>query len=317
MPKKLTFKKLAKKVLEEEKRPLTVKEIWEIAKKKGYDKLCNTKGKTPWMTIAAQLYVDTKNNPNSSFVRIDSKPRKFFLKNLNIPKDLEESEQRKKERKSSERDIYPILTYFVGNYLKIFTKTIYHEKSKRKRYSQWLHPDVVGVYFPIDPLGEWKDTVFDLAKEIGYPSITFYSFEVKLKLDFANLREAFFQAVSNSSWANEGYLVAVDINERNDELMYELKRLSSGFGIGIIKLNIEDPDSSKILLPARYKTDLDWETINKLANENPDFEEFLKRVRNDFHSKEIRMEEYDKIFELEEIKELIINRIKKKKNLNK
>lgn len=33
--KKLTFKELAKKILEEEKRPLTVEEMWEIAQKKG------------------------------------------------------------------------------------------------------------------------------------------------------------------------------------------------------------------------------------------------------------------------------------------
>lgn len=42
--KKLTFKELAKRILEEEKRPLAVKEIWEIAVKKGYDKLCDTQG---------------------------------------------------------------------------------------------------------------------------------------------------------------------------------------------------------------------------------------------------------------------------------
>ncbi|WP_211274637.1 hypothetical protein [Anaerobacillus arseniciselenatis] len=33
-------------------------------------------------------------------------------------------------------------------------------------------------------------------------------------------REVFFQAVSNSSWANEGYLVAVDIDTSNDNLIH-------------------------------------------------------------------------------------------------
>ena len=51
--KKLTFKELAKKILEEEKRPLTTSEIWEIAVKKGYDKLCSNKGKTPDATLSA------------------------------------------------------------------------------------------------------------------------------------------------------------------------------------------------------------------------------------------------------------------------
>ena len=36
--KKLTFKELAQKILEEERRPLTVEEIWKIAVEKEYDK---------------------------------------------------------------------------------------------------------------------------------------------------------------------------------------------------------------------------------------------------------------------------------------
>jgi hypothetical protein len=36
---------------------------------------------------------------------------------------------------------------------------------------------------------------------------------MKKNLNFTNLREYYFQAVSNSSWANEGYIVALDIDE--------------------------------------------------------------------------------------------------------
>ncbi len=42
---KWTALTLAKKVLEEEKRPLTAKEIWEIAKEKGYNKLWKLRAK--------------------------------------------------------------------------------------------------------------------------------------------------------------------------------------------------------------------------------------------------------------------------------
>jgi len=55
-----TFLQLAQKVLEEEKRPLVVSEIWQIAQVKGYDKAISTKGKTPWATLAAQLYSITR-----------------------------------------------------------------------------------------------------------------------------------------------------------------------------------------------------------------------------------------------------------------
>ncbi len=307
--KNLTFKELAKKILEEEKRPLTVEKIWEIAQEKGYDKYCASQGKTPWRSIGAQIYVDIRDNPNSPFVKIDSKPRKFFLKELVSDTELKEIEEREKGKieepkklKYHERELHPFLTYFAYTYMDIFTKTIYHEKSNKRKYSQWLHPDIVGVYFPIE---EWESEVLDFAKEIGSPSVTLYSFEVKKEIGFHNLRESFFQTVSNSSWANEGYLITANINQ-DDELMSELKRLSTAFGIGVIKLDIEDPDSSEIVLPAKHKRELDWDTINKLADENPDFKEFLKRIKIDLSSKEIRKEKYDKVLE----REKLIKRIK-------
>ena len=63
---------------------------------------------------------------------------------------------------------------------------------------------------------------------------------LKKRLSFSNLREAFFQAVSNSSWANEGYLVAADIST-DEDFQAELHRLSASFGIAIIQLDIEQP----------------------------------------------------------------------------
>ena len=45
------FLKLARKVLDAEKCPLTINEIWAMAKEKGYDKELVTSGKTPWATL--------------------------------------------------------------------------------------------------------------------------------------------------------------------------------------------------------------------------------------------------------------------------
>ena len=47
------------------------------------------------------------------------------------------------------------------------------------------------------------------------------------------LKKSYFQAVSNSSWANYGYLVALEIS---DNLKDEMERLNQSFGIGIIEL---------------------------------------------------------------------------------
>ncbi len=124
--KKLTFKELSQKILEEKKRPLTVEEIWDIAIKEGYDQLCGTKGKTPWRTIGAQIYVDMRDNPDSPFVKIDSKPRKFFLKTLASEvelKKIEEKERGKIEAPKKigykERDLHSFLTYFAYTYMNI------------------------------------------------------------------------------------------------------------------------------------------------------------------------------------------------------
>ena len=64
-----------------------------------------------------------------------------------------------------------------------------------------------------------------------------------------------------------------------DELLSELERLSIAFGIGIIKLDLEDIDSSYILYHSTPKKELDWETINKLAEINIDFKKFIQDVK--------------------------------------
>ena len=303
---RFTFMKLAELILSEENRALTALEIWEIAKEKGYDVRVGSKGKTPWKTIEAQIYTSLKDDKDTVFVKIKTKPIKFFLKNnINDYKgDSKAEKERTINKKFSylEKDMHPFLAYYVYTYLRVFTKTISHEKSDNKRFTQWLHPDMVGAYFPIE---DWEEEVLDFSKILGTATIRLYSFELKRELNFQNIRQSFFQAVSNSSWANEGYLVASQI-DTDEEFLIELKRLSTSFGIGILKIDMMDPDSSQIIYPAKYKSELDWENINKLAVENPDFKEFLKRVKIDLNSKEIRKELYDKIYSnLYDLREVI------------
>lgn len=101
-----------------------------------------------------------------------------------------------------------------------------------------------------------------------------FSFELKKELSFSNLKKSYFQAVSNSSWANEGYLVVFDID---DEVLNELRRLNQSFGIGVIKLESEI-SNSKILLPAKER-EIDMQTLNMLIDNSPeDFEPFIKDI---------------------------------------
>ena len=101
------------------------------------------------------------------------------------------------------------------------------------------------------------------------------------------------RTVSNSSWAHQGYLVAADIKE-NGDFLKELKRLSGSFGIGVISLDVNNPDDSAVLYPAAERETLDWDSINKLAAENIDFAHFLRDVRIDLDGKKVHPAEYDK-----------------------
>ncbi|EKR28091.1 PF04373 domain protein [Leptospira interrogans serovar Bataviae str. L1111] len=84
----MNFLEFSIKVLKETNRPLTPIEIWETGKEKWYDIQVSSKGKTPWQTIAARIYVDLRDNPNSPFIKLKLRPTKFFLKEL-MSKDLE------------------------------------------------------------------------------------------------------------------------------------------------------------------------------------------------------------------------------------
>jgi hypothetical protein len=159
---------------------------------------------------------------------------------------------------------------------------------------------MVGCYFPVE---DWKPEVVEFGSSIGSIAIKLFSFELKRDLTFATLRESFFQTVSNSSWAHEGYLVAAEISSE-DEFRTELRRLSASFGIGVIQLSLDNPDSAEILFAARTRESLDWDAINKLTM-NADFREFLRRVRIDISSKEIRKEKYDKVHDPQELLKMI------------
>jgi hypothetical protein len=300
----MTFLELAEKILIEKQQPLSSTEIWNFAIQKGYEKELNTQGKTPWATLGAQIYVNAKDNPKSIFAKTDSRPKKFYLKSQVSKLDLSETAIskdeiiiKKKKFDYLEKDLHAYLTYYAYVFLNCVTKTINHSHSTKKEFGEWVHPDIVGCYFPLE---DWKNEVYDLSSSIGNISIKIFSFELKRELNLGNLRESFFQTVSNSSWANESYLVCAELSEDID-FRQELSRLSTSFGIGIIKLNLEDPNSTEIIYPPKFRDTLDWETINKLTM-NSDFKEFIKLIKTDIISKKIHLKEYDTIVEEDKLK---------------
>lgn len=154
----------------------------------------------------------------------------------------------------------------------ILSKTIFHEKStKADQAKKWVHPDMVGVRF-----NEFQDsatrTLLKAADTKQYLDI--YSYELKRSIESDHeLKEYFFQALSNSSWANYGYLVAFEIN---NELREEMERLNRAFGIGIIQLS-PFSDTTQVLFQATKK-DVDYHTVDKLCKINPDFRNFMVKT---------------------------------------
>lgn len=274
----LTFLDFAFQVLSETKAAMTPDEIWKSVSGEKLKSLIRTTGKTPLATLAARLYVDVKNE-NSRFLAVGSRPARFAIKGTKFasePPCLAMADKKEQEESFLEKDLHPLLVWFARKEFFAWCKTIPHNQSIKQslKQNQWLHPDLVG--FTLLSKG-WNRPVAGLLQATGASAVKMYSFELKRSIDFGTLREYFFQAVSNSSWAHEGYLVIANLPE-NPEFMDELGRLSQSFGIGVIKLNLADIEDSKVIFQAREKTDLDWETINRLAKINPVFDEFLALV---------------------------------------
>ena len=169
-----------------------------------------------------------------------------------------------------ERSLHRLLSNYLLN-KNILSKTIFHETSNRADQAQkWVHPDMVGVEF-----NEFQElTTRSLLKAAETKEyIALYSYELKRTIENDHqLKEYFFQALSNSSWANYGYLVAFEISE---DVLEEMERLNRSFGIGVIKLSPYKDDTT-ILFPAR-KNELDYYTIDKLCRINTDFKNFITR----------------------------------------
>jgi hypothetical protein len=284
MQNQLSFLELARQVLLKENKPLTIDEIWDAAQAAGLLAQLATTGKTPKYTLGSRLYTNVK-APDSLFEKIGARPASFALKSLLANVSKEDLEKQLPAVTSDvtesfsyiERALHPLMVWFAKTEFEADCKTIYHEKGLKRgpKHNQWLYPDIVG--FALNTK-DWNREVVDLAQRSGCKSARLFSFELKITLDFSTLREYFFQAVSNSSWANQGYLAVVNIDE-NPEFREELERLSQSFGIGIIHLDTSEPLDSEVIFQAR-DNEVDWETINRVAEDNIDFKDFVAQVAN-------------------------------------
>lgn len=306
---KMTFLRLAELVLSDSERVLTYEEIWHEGVKRGLDKELASEGKTPKQTMGAQLYMNVKRS-DSKFIAVSRQPIRFWLKEREkelyscVSESAETPEESKSHKRSfSERDLHPLLVRFIYDRFDSYAKTIFHERSDKSKKGQdkWMHPDIVGVHFPFN---DYEQATLNLSRALQISRCAIYSFELKIAVDFSNLKESYFQAVSNSSFANEGYLVVFE--EVDLEALDEIKRLRDSFGIGLVKLDV-DPMKSRIIFPAQPK-ELDLQSINVLADKNRDFETFIVNVAKDMEiadKERIAIQHYDLILSDEKLAEYV------------
>lgn len=291
----MTYYDAAKKVLEQSDVPMRLNEIWEKSCELGYDKQIEETGKkknsdfqmskTPITSLASSIYTDIKYNPDTTiFVKVGR--GEFFLKskinssNQNLINNTNEEDtddiivNNSANKKILEEDLHIPLTKYLYS-MKIYSKTINANATdvNLKGKMKWGTPDIIAVTFK-DYINK---SVLKLFNYINLPTTEIYAYELKLKLTLGNLTEYYFQALSNSGWANEAWLVAMEINENDIDLMEEIKRLNQSFGVGVIKLNYYNPEDSEILFSAQKRNNLDIDTMHKLCN-NKQFELFIKDV---------------------------------------
>ena len=236
-----------------------------------------------------------KHNPEIKV--IEDSPKKYYFSNRTDAEEVEDAEKGKSsptpETDTSaltEHDLYPKLSEFLRLELEVHSKRIDEKRSSNSHGAggnRWLHPDLVGME---DLSKDWHNEIKGCVKECADKQTKLWSFEVKIKINRTNVRECFYQAVSNSSWANYGYLVAGEIRS---EAMKELRMLASLHGIGFIRLNADNPSESEIMIPAKERGDVNWDMANRLAKENPDFMQYIKEIRKFYQTGDIHESNWD------------------------
>jgi len=266
------------KVLEEEKKALTTIEIFNKIKNNGYVDFSNYKYPENTVNRAACRLIEKEDTRFARIKNEDSNSYTYFL--TKYKDDVINSEPNYlpdnkkcvlKKDNFHERDLHPLLCTYLKD-IDINSKTIYHEKSKEDANKNWVHPDMIGVQLiDLEDGSIGKKFLTTINKNELFK---LYSYEIKIEIkNDSDLKQAYFQAVSNSSWANYGYLVAFEIADKVKE---EIKRLNESFGIGVIKLS-SNPYQCDILFPSNYRK-LDIKTIDKLCKLNGDFSLFIEQI---------------------------------------
>lgn len=289
---KMTIKEAILKSLEDLDKPSTSVEVHDLVIKKQY--YIFEAERTPKATISALLGNFIREN-DSRVKRIKHGRRYlYYLAKLENDLDLDESiaSTSIKTKTYKERDLHILLSSYLKS-KNIYSKTILHEESKNSKddHQKWIHPDMVSVEYT-NLKSKTNKAFMKILNKTDTFKLTSYEIKREINTDY-ELKKCYFQAVSNSSWANYGYLVAFEIS---DNLINEIQRLNQAFGIGVIELK-SNPFQSKILFQSTHK-ELDFKTIDKLCKVNTKYDEFIEFIEKSLSAEDrfegsVKKELYD------------------------
>lgn len=81
-----------------------------------------------------------------------------------------------------------------------------------------------------------------------------------------------------------------------EQVEQELRMLSALHGIGIIVLDVSNPSESDMIIPARARTEVDWQSVNRILVENEDFKDYIELVSTYYQTGRIRSKDWNKAF---------------------
>ena len=230
---------------------------------------------------------------NPQLYRSEDSPRKYWWES-GVPEGAADTNSTPEAEVATqtEQDLYPLLAeYLISRHRKIYPKRIDEKTSSNahgKDGNKWLHPDMVGLE---DLASGWDYKMKQFSAKAGAKQAKLWSFEVKREVPRGKVREYYFQVVSNSTWANYGYLVTAKVK---DDALAELRLLHEVHGIGVILLDVNNPaDNSTVEIPARERPEVDWGTCNRIANENKDFFKYVKLIAQFHDTKETSINDWD------------------------
>jgi hypothetical protein len=249
------------------------------------EKMRNSKSLTTEAQLVQQLVAEI--GANRPFIEHEwnqvrttaERPRRYFWTNATDEAAVAEAEGKAApdtpepmSLPEREHDLYPKLTRFLAAEWQLHSKRIDEKTASNKngpKGNQWLFPDLVAM----------EDLTRDLAAEVrdwlstaGAKKVRLWGFELKLLLNRSN--------------------VAADI--QGDETVRELRMLAALHGVGVIRLDSENPeDGSEVLIPARERVEIDWANANRLAAENKDFLGVVRLVRQFHQTGDPRAKDWD------------------------